>query len=79
MSVTPLNTFPIQQFIQAVKTADSSKQPEVRLDIATAKNLAYTLGMVMSRLEGDLEKLVSENKTAQEEPIIVNLDAGSGW
>ena len=79
MSVTPLNTFPIQQFIQAVKTADSAKQPDVRLDIATAKNLAFTLGMVMSRLEGELEKLVAENKTAQEEPIIVNLDAGSGW
>jgi hypothetical protein len=80
MSITPINTIPIQQFIQTVKTADSSRQQEVRLDIATAKNLAFTLGIVMSRLQGDLEKFVAENKNSQnDDTIIVNLDAGSGW
>jgi len=56
----PLNTIPIQQYIQQVKSAESSRSREVRMDIATAKNLAYTLGIVMSRLHGDLETLVSE-------------------
>lgn len=79
MSVTPLNTIPIQQFIQTVKTADSSRQTEVRLDITAAKNLAFTLGMVMARLQGDLEKLVVENKTTDDQTIVVNLDPGSGW
>ena len=56
----PLNTIPIQQYIQQVKSAESSRSREVRMDITTAKNLAYTLGIVMSRLHGDLETLVSE-------------------
>ena len=32
----------------------------------------------MSRLEGDLEKLVNQN-TGAEEKIEINLDGGSGW
>lgn len=73
-----LNTIPVQQFIQQVKTADASKQKEVRLDIQTAKNLAFTLGIVMSRLEGDLEQLLSA-QTESSETIEVNIDQGSGW
>lgn len=80
MSITPINTLPVQQFIQTVKTADSSRQQEVRLDIATAKNLAFTLGIVMARLQGDLEKLVAESKSSEDDgTIVVNMDAGSGW
>lgn len=73
-----LNTIPVQQFIQQVKTADASKQKEVRLDIQTAKNLAFTLGIVMSRLEGDLEQLLAA-QTESSETIEVNIDQGSGW
>lgn len=79
MSTEPLNTIPIQQFIQQVKSADAGNQKEVRIDLATAKSLAYTLGIVMSRLEGDLEKLVSSNKSGSEEVITIKMDAGSGW
>ena len=56
----PLNTIPLQQFISQVKSADASRAKEIRLDINTAKNLAFTIGIVMSRLQGDLEKLVLE-------------------
>lgn len=75
----PLNTIPIQQFIQQVKTADASRQREVRLTIEQAKNLALTLGIVMSRLEGDLEKLVAESKGSSDEVIEVKMDGGAGW
>jgi hypothetical protein len=76
----PLNTFPIQQFIQAVKGADSSRAKEVKIDINTAKNLAFTLGIVMARLEGDLEKFVVDHtKTEDEEVISVTVDGGSGF
>ena len=44
-----------------------------------AKALAYTLGIVMSRLHGDLEKLVAENSTGNDETIQVQLDGGSNW
>ena len=73
-----LNTIPIQQFIQTVKSADQSQARNVNIDIATAKNLAFTLGIVMSRLEGDLEKFVAES-TKSDEVIEVNVDGGAGW
>ena len=62
MQITPLNTMPIQAFIKQVQTAESSRSNDVRLDMNTAINLAFTLGIVMSRLEGELESLVSQNK-----------------
>jgi len=74
-----LNTIPIQQYLQQVKTADASKQREVRLTIEQAKGLAFTLGIVMSRLEGDLEQFVKANKGSSEEIIEVKLDGGGGW
>ena len=61
-----------------VKSADQSQARNVNIDIATAKNLAFTLGIVMSRLEGDLEKLVAES-TKSDEVIEVNVDGGAGW
>ena len=77
MQTDPLNTAPIQQFIQAVKNADNARSKELRIDIQTAKNLAYTLGMLSSRLHGDLEKYVQEYaRKADEEVIQVQLDGG---
>jgi len=79
-AVDPLNTAPVQQFIQQVKNAENSRSKDVRLDITQAKNLAFTLGVVMSRLHGDLEKLVVDSKSSDSEEVIqVQLDGGSGW
>jgi hypothetical protein len=75
-TVEPLNTIPLQQFLTAVKAAENSRAKEVKLDIATAKNLAFTIGIVMSRLHGDLEKLVVESKKNDNEVIEINLDGG---
>ena len=76
-NLEPLNTIPLQQFLNAVKAAENSRAREVKLDIANAKNLAFTLGIVMSRLHGDLEKLVAESKASSDEVIQINLDGGS--
>jgi hypothetical protein len=79
-NVEPLNTAPLQQFIQIVKQAENSRQKEIKIDINTAKNLAFTIGMVSARLHGDLEKLVAESKQASEnETVQVQMDGGSGW
>lgn len=73
--IEPLNTLPIQSFINQVKSADSSKSKEVTLTIDQAKTLAFTLGIVMSRLEGDIEKLISN--ISVNENIDVRVDGGS--
>ena len=47
------------------------------MDITQAKNLAFTLGIVMARLNGDLEQILAK-KSDTEENIEIRLD-GSGW
>lgn len=80
MQNDPLNTAPIQQFISQVKSADAGKAKEVKLDIQNAKRLAFTLGEVMARLNGDLEKIIASQATAsQDEVIQVQLDGGANW
>jgi len=75
MPADHLNTIPIQQFIQQVKSADNSRAKEVKIEIQQAKNLAFTLGIVMSRLNGDLEKLLLD-RPQSEEVIRIEMDGG---
>ncbi len=79
MSTEPINTMPIQQLIQMVKAAEQSKAREVRLDINQAKILALTLGEVMARLHGDLEKIIDSKleKLNEDQVIEVNMDSGA--
>ena len=79
MSTEPINTMPIQQLIQMVKVAEQSRAKEVRLDITQAKTLAFTLGEVMARLHGDLEKILDEkiDKLNQDQVIEINMDSGA--
>ncbi len=81
MSTTnePLNTSAIQNFIQMVKSAEGSNAKEVRLTMPQAKNLAFTLGITMARLHGDLEKFVKDSKSNNDEVIEVNMDMGGKW
>jgi len=77
MTKEPINTSPIETFIQQVKTADNSQVKEVKLPIQQAKNLALTLGQISARLHGDLEKFVKENSVkAEQEVINVEMDGG---
>ena len=75
----PLNTAPIQQFIQQTKSADLSNAREIKLDIANAKRLAFTLGEVMARLNGDLKKILVTKGSGADDIIQINMDAGSNW
>ena len=79
MSTSPLNTAPIQNFIQQVKGADASQAKEVKLTLQQAKGLAFTLGIVMARLQGDMEKIVKENTNSNEDIVEVQLDGGNTW
>ena len=76
--VKPLNTIPLQQYIDKVKVADSTNQQEVRMTLVEAKNLAFTLAGVIARLHGDLEKLVDKQNNT-EEVVSVTVDGGKSW
>jgi len=73
-AVEPLNTIPLQQFISTVKSAENSRAKEIKIDIATAKKLAFTLGIVMSRVHGELEQLVADSKNTSDEIINITMD-----
>ena len=75
----PLNTAPIQQFIQQVRSADAGKAKEVKLDLQQAKRLAFCLGETMSRLEGDLEEILATQSSGSDDIIEVKMDGGSHW
>lgn len=76
---TPLNTMPIQQFLSQVKTADSSRAKEIKMTTEQAKSLAFTLGQVMARLNGDLEQLLQKEYSKENEVIQIQMDGGSSW
>ena len=78
-TVEPLNTNPTQQFISQVKGADASKQKEIKMNIDQARRLAFTLGEVMARLNGDLEQLLARKNSGADDVIQINMDGGSKW
>jgi hypothetical protein len=79
MQNDPLNTAPIQQFIAQVKSADMSNAKDLRLDMVTAKRLAFTLGEVMARLNGNLEEIIIRKSEGTDEVIEVRMDGGGNW
>jgi len=77
MTNDPINTVPLEQFIQQVKTAKQSNAKDVRLTLPQAEQLALTIGQIESRLHGELERLVSANNARQEAEVInVEMDGG---
>lgn len=72
----PINTIPIQQFLQTVKSADLSQQKEIRLDIKTAKSLAYCLAELNARLLEDQDALLRKLQANNSSNISVQMDGG---
>ena len=73
---SPINTTPIQQFIQQVKAAELSQQREVKLDIKTAKMLAFCLGEVSAKLLEDYDILFRRLESSSGGAITVQMDGG---
>ena len=71
---TPINTAPIERLLTQIKNADQSQQKQVTLDIASAKDVAYTLGTVLARLAGDYEAILVKDNSQLE--IEVKVDGG---
>lgn len=73
---SPINTTPIQQFIQQVKAADITQQREIKLDIKTAKALAYCLGEVSAKLLEDYDTIFRRLESSSGGTITVQMDGG---
>lgn len=75
-----INTLPIENFIKQVKSADANREKEIRIDLQQAKNITFTLGLILARLNGRLEDLlVTKQDTAEEQTIKITMDGGNGW
>jgi hypothetical protein len=72
----PINTIPIQQFIQQVKAADLTQQREIKIDIKTAKALAYCLGEVSAKLLEDYDILLKRLESSTGAAVTVQMDGG---
>jgi hypothetical protein len=72
----PINTIPIQQFIQQVKAADLTQQREIKIDLKTAKALAYCLGEVTAKLLEDYDTIIKKLEASSGGSITVNMDGG---
>ncbi len=74
---SPINTVPIQQFIQQVKSADLSQQREIKLDIKTAKQLSFCLSELSLKLLQDQDILLSRlQQSTGTGDLTVKMDGG---
>lgn len=73
----PINTLPIEIFLEKARIARKSNQKTVNLPIDEAVLLADSLATVMTRLAGDLDAQVQEAKNTDSEPIVIKMDGGS--
>jgi hypothetical protein len=69
-----LNTLPIEDFLDKTRVAIKSGQKNVMLTIKEATDLQNSLSVVMTRLAGDMDKLVANS--AQPTSIEVKMDGG---
>lgn len=72
----PINTYPIQQFIQQVRAAEMSQQKEIKLDIKSAKMLAFCLAEVNSKLLEDYDNLLQKVMQNTGQSVSVQMDGG---
>lgn len=79
MQKQPINTSPITQFINLVKSAETSRQKEVRMDIDKAKKLHYCLTEMLARHTENLENLLVSNNDTSDTVIDIQMDGGNSW
>ena len=80
MQNQPINTSPLKDFLSLVKSAESSRQKEIRLDIDKAKRLQFCLTLMLARHVENLEELLMKKQDEENNPIIdIKMDGGSSW
>jgi len=74
MSRNPVNTIPIENFLQAAKIAGKTQQRELKLDAKQYKDLADSISMVLARL---VELQDTRLQQPQEVSVDVQMDGGN--
>ena len=75
MSTNKINTATLQKFINQIKGADLANQKEIRIPLADAKALSYTLSLLLTRVAGNYEDLLT---TQQSPPSVANVSMDGG-
>jgi hypothetical protein len=68
-----LNTIPIESFLEKSRIAIRSNQKNLILSIEEVTNLQNSLSVVMTRLTGEMDKIVA---SSQKNPSDVKIDGG---
>lgn len=72
-----INTAPITQFIQQVRSADLGQTKEIKMSLQQARLLSYALTEVLAKLTRDYETLFNDLKrSVGEEVVTVTMDGG---
>lgn len=70
----PINTIPVETFLERVRIASKTNQKNVSLDIKDASALADTINVIMSRL---IMKMSTETENKQQAGVFkINADGG---
>ena len=70
----PINTIPVETFLERVRIASKTNQKNVSLDIRDAAALADAINLIMARL---IMKMSSEPENAQQTGVLkINADGG---
>lgn len=69
----PINTIPVESFLEKVRIASKSNQKSVSLELREAVSLADTISIMMARL---IYKVSSESIISQ--PTSTKIDADGG-
>jgi hypothetical protein len=73
--ITPLNTLPIELYLEKARIARKSGQKSVNLPIDEASLLEDSLSVVMTRLAGELDKIAVSAQSSGD--ITIKMDGGS--
>lgn len=72
-----INTTPITQFIQQVRSAEQTQSKEVKLSIQQARMLSLAFAECLDKLNQDYESLLNDLKRSIDtEVITVSMDGG---
>ena len=76
--MNPINTTPISQFVQLIRSAEQQKLKEIRIPIQQAYAINLALVEVLDKLNQDYESMFNKIKGSSETDttISVSMDGG---